>query len=332
MNAVPSDKVRQDELTATGEDEPEPSDKVTSIDQLQAATAEVPSDETRSGEQTATISQAEDESEPSDKVKMSEEQTATVTGGEEKDTVTTTSEPLEVEPKEGEESMSEKQPLSAQGDTIAVDLQETGDKDFDQADSSTTVGQQEHLDEREEEREKESAFVEEERESADSAIVGSMAESEPEATATTEETVTPPQAKYDSEQSEQTKEDNDNDKMEIEATQESEREAHPSLFLETKSTPSPPPSEESSHIPTIVVSMESSTGDGAVGDSGDVVEPATSQTGEHDTPVVEREQKEEGTNNQLPEVDSTHTNSRTATGGHCRGICSRDRTSRSRAK
>ena len=309
----PSDEVKPEEPMATvilAQSESEPSDEVR-LEQAsfsQAGNESVP-DEVKPEEPMATVTHTQSESEPSDEI-VSEEQTTVVIEGE-INTDTSVSESREVEQEEREEPSAaveaepEKLSLSAQADTMSVDGQET---EVDQTEESTTIDQQEHGDKKEEE----------EREIADSAVARGMGESEQinesKSTLTPEELPPPTapsisQAEDDREPSEhetQTEKDHNGDKMEIEATQESESKAPP-FPTEIKSSPSPPVSEASSNIPAIVVSMEessiTSTGDEAVGDSDSVVEPASSQAREHDTPFVEKQQEEEETISHPAEAD-----------------------------
>ena len=252
-------------------------------------------------------SQEEGEAMPqpaSDEVK-SEEQPAIVASGQ-VDSVTSTSESHNVVQEQREdtavEDETEKQSPSAPADTMAVDRQEPEDEAVEQSEANTTAAQQEHVEERD--VGEELANVDEERETADSAVSGGM-ESEQinEAeTAPTEELTTQPfpsEAEGDrdepSEREIQKKEDNNDDEMEVEAEQKSE-ETPPSEL-----TNSPPPySRElsSQNIPTIVVSMETSA---ASGEEEMDVKPTPSQAVEHDTPVAE---KQEETISQQPEFDS----------------------------
>lgn len=289
-----------------------------------------PSDDVKPEEEPTTTSvahAAQSETEPRDDEVVSEEQTAADTGGEVK-AGTSVSESREMEQEEmGEmtaavEAKPEKQPLlSTQTDTLAVDEEETEDRDVDQPEASTAIDPQGSVVEKEEERE----WEEEEREFADSAVAGSMGEesewmSESKSTPASEElppptTSLPPisRAEENSEVSKpkiQTEEGDD--RMDIEATQECESEAPPTpLSSEIKSSPSPPPpptppDKASSNIPAIVVSMESAVaattggGDEAESDGDNVVEPASR---ERDTPVVEKGQEEEETISHQAEVD-----------------------------
>ena len=344
---LPSDETQSEDATAgqiEGESEPpcneirqEEQTTTPTISEAENEAAKGPSDEVITpDEPTAMVTQAaQGESEPSDEV-ISEKQSSVVTGGEEVSAGSSVGEESrEVEQEEREEETTaavvedeateEQLPLSTEADAMAVGEIETEveDKDVDQTD---TVDQQERVDDEKEE---------EDREIAESAVAGNMGDeieqkNEPKSIPTSEEF--PPSlvsqredvhepSKYETHFEEE--EDRGDDKMEIESTQDSESgppSAPLSLEMKSSSPPPPPPSSEGlSTIPTIIVSMESSaattaiptntsSGDGAVDDSDSVVEPASGEAGEPDTPPVvaekEHEHKQEETISHQAEVDS----------------------------